>query len=242
MRVIQDNGTANDGISRAFNASNGTYTDFKNPSGTLTVLDTNATGGSNYEFQGLDSKNRPASRQPRRRRKRRHPDDQRPWHGQQRGRGPQELDGDRRRPGDRHPGLGTGQRVPQHEHGQPDDRAGGRQPPHPPGQRHPQRRHLPRLQRQQRHLHRLQEPDRHPHRQGHQRDRGQHLRVPDPRRPRPPRPTSTWIRGATPTRSSSPALTPTSSRTSSTQRSSSTAWSSASRVPGLRTCCSTRTW
>ena len=60
-RIIEDNGVANDGISRAFNASDGTYSDFKNPTGTLTVLDTNATGGSNYEYQGLDAVGRPAA-------------------------------------------------------------------------------------------------------------------------------------------------------------------------------------
>jgi hypothetical protein len=55
-----DNGVANDGISRALNGTDGSHTDFKNPTTSLTVKDTNAVGGSVYEFQTLDTKNRPA--------------------------------------------------------------------------------------------------------------------------------------------------------------------------------------
>src|SRR5208337_3136553 len=60
-RIIQDDGTPDNGISQAYNASNGTYTNFRNPSGTLTVKDTNLTGGSTYEFKGLDAIGRPAN-------------------------------------------------------------------------------------------------------------------------------------------------------------------------------------
>ena len=45
----------------ALNASDGTFSDFKNPTGTLTVLDTNATGGSTYEFPGAERRGRPAN-------------------------------------------------------------------------------------------------------------------------------------------------------------------------------------
>lgn len=58
-RILRDNGVAGDRISRAFNASNNTFSDFRNPAVSVTVQDINLTGGSIYEFNSIDTVGRP---------------------------------------------------------------------------------------------------------------------------------------------------------------------------------------
>ena len=54
-RIVQDDGSDGDGISRMLNPTNGTHVDFRNPTNLVTVRDQNAGGSSTFEFVTLDS-------------------------------------------------------------------------------------------------------------------------------------------------------------------------------------------
>jgi hypothetical protein len=57
-QIVQDDGTANDGVSRILNATAGSHIDFRNPTDLVTLDGSNA-GGNTFEFVTLDDQGAP---------------------------------------------------------------------------------------------------------------------------------------------------------------------------------------